>query len=97
MIIDTGGVLLLVLVLAVPIAVYVLQRGKRSRTSDLLARIAAKQRELDGQPGALDEIRGATTQAELDRAVRRRQIRDEIAALTARLPAGLRSRIGDGT
>lgn len=93
MIIDTGGLLIVLLVLVVPPVTYLIMRGKRSRQNDLLAQIRERQAEL-GPGDPLSEIRSARTDGELDAAMRRAQVRSEIATLTSRLPPELRDRLG---
>jgi hypothetical protein len=95
-IIDTGGLLIVLLVLTVPVTVWLIQRGKQNRTNALLAEIAVRQRDLAALPDPLAEINEARTPAGLDAAVRRSQARSEIASLTARLPLALRDEIRRG-
>ena len=96
MIIDTGGLLIVLLVLIVPVAVWLIQRGTRTRTNVLLAEIAERQRELAGAPDPLAEITAASSPAEIDAAIHCGQLRREIAALASRLPPKLRGQSGLG-
>ncbi len=91
MIIDTGGLLLILLALTVPVAVYLLQRGRRSRTNDLLEQILELQRQLgDGEDPVAGINRAASTR-ELDAAVDRIRAQQRLADLADQLPPRLRA------
>lgn len=96
MIIDAGGLLLILLVLTVPVAVYLIQRGRRSRTNDLLGQILALQRQLGDAGDPLTAINDAGTGPELDAAVERNRAQQELARLADHLPPELRARYRRG-
>lgn len=96
MILDTGGLLIVLLVLTVPVVVYVIQRGKRNKTNALLADIRKCQQQLE-RIDPVAEINGAASTADLDAIVRRRVLADRIDGLISRLPEDLRSQVRCGS